>query len=113
LWNGKIITYCGQKAKIGCDEKCNKSWGLNNRPKIQISDDEDDIAWLSDDELDNAPIDPKTYEGDCAKPTCDEEKLNKWCVRECERCEMSAIGEFDKPLILTSWNKRLYNKKTK
>lgn len=66
----KLITYCGQPAKVGCDEKCHKAWGSNSRPKVRLSkDDYDDYYYLSDDELGVAPIDPGTYEGGCAKPT--------------------------------------------
>lgn len=39
----KIIIYFGHQAKISCDEKCNKAWGWNHRPFIQLSDEEDDI----------------------------------------------------------------------
>ena len=38
----KIITYCGEKAKVVCDERCNKAWGIKNRPKLQLSDDIDE-----------------------------------------------------------------------
>jgi hypothetical protein len=45
----KIITYFGQLAKVACDEKCEKAWGRSNRPKVQLSANEDDYAFLSDD----------------------------------------------------------------
>lgn len=105
----KEIIYCGQKTKVGCDEKCNKAWGLNTRPKEQLSDDWDDYAFLSDGELGDAPIDPQTYEGGHGKPEADEPKLNKWCVRECERCTMSNPNDFDKPLKIKDFSKRRYN----
>ena len=105
----KIITYFGQKAKVKCDEKCNKAWGANTRKKQQLSKDEDDWAYLSDDELEKAPIDPRTYEGGQAKPTNKENIPNKWCVRECERCVMSTPNEFDKPLLLKDFTNRIYN----
>ena len=76
----KLIIYCGQVVKVSCDEKCHKAWGVNNRPKVQLSDDEDDIAYLSDDELGEAPINPETYEGGYAKPTLKTEIPNKQCV---------------------------------
>lgn len=54
----KIITYFGQDAKVGCDQKCNKAWGHNLRPKIEFDENEpDDYAYLSDDELGEAPQD--------------------------------------------------------
>lgn len=105
----KLITYFGQKCKVGCDGKCNKAWGINNRPDIQLSDNEDDFAYLSDLELGEAPEDPGTYEGGDGKPLSNHEFPNKWCVRECERCEKSRPGEYSKPLILPDFTKRVYN----
>jgi hypothetical protein len=105
----KFITYFGQKAKIVCDEKCHKAWGSNTRPKIQLSDDEDDYAYLADDELGVAPVDPKTYEGGEGKPAFKTLIGNKWCVRECERCNMSRPGEYDQPLKPHDFSKRFYN----
>lgn len=105
----KLITYFEQQAKIGCDEKCHKAWGWNNRPFEQLSDDEDDKVWMSDDEIGIAPVDPGTYEGGYAKPTLKTEIPNKWCIRECERCQMSKPGEYDQPLKLEKWSERVYN----
>lgn len=102
----KLITYFGQKAKVACDEKCNKAWGSNSRPTVQMSDDEDDYGYLSDSELGEAPEDPGTYEGGQGK---EPRSMNKWCVRECERCVMSNPGESDKPLALRDFSKRWYN----
>lgn len=85
-----------------------KHGGINNRPRIQLSNDEDDWVWLSDDELENAPNDTGTYEGFemCGKPSFDSEKLNKWCARECER---SYKLDLDQEIILDDFNKRIYN----
>jgi hypothetical protein len=105
----KLITYFGQTAKVACDEKCNKAWGRDNRPWVQLSDDEDDYAYLSDDELDEAPEDPGTYEGGEAKPESKQYIPNKWCVRECERCSMSSPGEYMNPLEIKDFSKRVYN----
>lgn len=104
-----IITYFGQKAKVNCDGNCQKAWGINQRPYIQLSDNENDIAWLADDELDNAPDDPGTYEGGYGKPASAKFFPNKWCVRECERCAMSKPGEWNLPLIVKDYSKRRYN----
>jgi hypothetical protein len=71
-----------------------------------MSDDEDDYGYLSDDELGDAPEYPGTYEGGQGKNPL---SMNKWCVRECERCTMSAPGEWDKPLKLPDFSKRVYN----
>ena len=126
----KEIIYLGQKAKVACDEKCNKAWGGSNRPRIYLDisettifglgeydtypDDEtgvniDNFAYCSDDELGEAPIDPRTYEGGHAKPIDKSEIGNKWCVRECERCVMSPLGKYNEPLELKDFSKRRYN----
>lgn len=57
----KTIIYFGQPAKVSCDEKCEKAWGISERKTISLSDDEDDFAWLSDNELGEAPENPGTY----------------------------------------------------
>lgn len=82
----KAIMYFGQPSVIACDARCSKAWGVNSRPKVQLSADEDDYEYLADDELGDAPDDPGTYEGGQAKPRHPAELLNKWCARECERC---------------------------
>lgn len=106
----KIITYFGQPMKIKCDEKCNKAWGCNSRPSIQLDpENEDDYCFLSDDELREAPLDPGTYEGGHGKPFHEDMKGNKWCVRECERLTKSKFGESMLPLKLHDFNKRFYN----
>lgn len=89
----KMIIFCEQQAKVGCDEKCNKAWGMNSRPRI-------DEKYCSDDELEEAPIDPGTYEKGHAKPSDKFDMLNIWCVRECERCSMSSPGKYNEPLKL-------------
>jgi hypothetical protein len=83
----KSITYFGVPVVLVCDGHCNKAWGINNRPRVQLSDVEDDYSGLADREVGVAPIDPGTYEGSDAKPTDyrDPKRQNKWCVRECER----------------------------
>ena len=130
----KTITYLGQKAKVGCDEKCDKAWGIGKRPRIypeigegeifgfgfQVNGsiypdpyrsdiDPDNYAYLSDGELGIAPSDTGTYEGGQSKPKNKSEIPNKWCVRECERCVMSAPNEYNKPLPLKDFSKRRYN----
>ena len=104
-----IIKFFRQDAKVCCDGKCNKAWGINNRPKNQLSDDEDDYEFLADSELGDAPADPGTYEGGHAKPTAISQFPNKWCVRECERCNMSSVGESDEPLEVFDFSERRKN----
>jgi hypothetical protein len=108
----KRITFFGQPAKVACDGRCSKAWGINSRPTVQLSDDEDDYYSIPDGELGDAPADPGTYEGDCGKPLSVKSAtdMNKWCVRECERCAMSEPGAADKPLELRDFSQRRYNK---
>lgn len=110
----KLITFCGQKAKVACDGRCDKAWGLNKRPRVLLGDgsDPDDSAWLADDEIGTAPTDSGIYEGGCAKPidATGPEHMNKWCVRECERGEMSEPGKWNEPLELRDFSRRYYNR---
>lgn len=103
----KAIVFFGRPAVIACDANCDKAWGINARPREQLSADPDDYAWLADHELGTAPVDPGTYEGGDAKPTLRPmvgEAMNRWCARECERCVMT------KPLKpLPNFSKRLPN----
>jgi hypothetical protein len=107
--NQTTIQYFRQPVIVLCDEKCNKAWGINSRPKEQLSENEDDYAFLSDSELGEAPEDPGTYEGGQGKPSSSKYFPNKWCVRECERC-----GRFyaDEEIIKPDFSKRVYNIKT-
>lgn len=102
-------TYFGQPITLGCDMNCDKAWGGQNRPRVYLSMNEDDWAYLADHELDIAPMHPGTSEGDECKPRRPIWQHNKWCCRECERCEMVDRG---KPIILHDFSKRLYNRKS-
>lgn len=104
-----IITYVGQAAKVVCDGNCAKAWGSNSRPKVYLSDNEDDYAYLADGELGEAPADPGTYEGGIGKPASALEFPTKWCVRECERCAMSMPGCSQLPLLPPSFAERFPN----
>ena len=108
--NEAIITYGGQPMKVACDRRCDKAWGINNRPRVQLSESEDDYAFFADGELGEAPSDPGTYEGGHAKPESPDEFPNKWCVRECERCASSEPGKWRMPLTVWTFDKRVYNK---
>lgn len=124
----KLITYFGQPAKVGCDEKCNKAWGINNRPRVYVDigekvfglDDEsiypdddttdpDNYAYCSDDELPEAPEHPGTWEGNDKKPVNKVGIPNRWCIRECERCCVSEPGDYEKPLQLKDFSIRRKN----
>jgi hypothetical protein len=107
----KFIIYFGQPARVACDGRCSKAWGINSRPRVQVSQNEDDYAWKADGEFGEAPANPGTYEGGQGKPrvvTC-AIHMNKWCVRECERCVMTPVGKPAAPLVLRDFSRRVYN----
>ena len=101
----KEIKWFGFAAVLACDGLCAKAWGISNRPKVSLSEDEDDIVWLSDGELGEAPVDPGTYEGGCAKPT-DLSGKNRWCARECERGIVAHPGH---PITPRDFSRRRFN----
>ena len=101
----KQITFMGRPMVMACDGKCEKAWGVNNRPRVTFGEDPDNFAWLSDAETDKAPDDPGTYEGGCAKPK-NPDGMNKWCARECER---SDIAEAITTVALPDFTHRTYN----
>lgn len=81
------ITYLSQTAFVGCDEHCEKAWGKHQRPS-SLDPNTETKFFLADTELGRAPLDPGTEEGPDRKPTLPNDKLNRWCVRECERSSM-------------------------
>lgn len=89
-----------------------KIFGLNDEsiyPDTEVDYDENNWVWCSDDELGEAPEDPGTYESGDAKPIKGDYIPNKWCVRGCERCEMSDFGNPDMILKLRDFSKRISN----
>lgn len=111
----KIVQFFGKTWALVCDGRCDKAWGLNRRPRINFDEkDPDDIAWLSDNELGEAPEDPGTYEGGHGKPSStplsDPNEMNKWCARECERSNLECLAnvalEGETP---RTFNTRVYN----
>jgi len=56
------IIFFGRKTAVECDEKCDKAWGRNSRPR---DDDENEIP---DELLGTAPNFPGTWEGSDTKP---------------------------------------------
>lgn len=103
----KEIRFFGQLRVLACDAQCHKAWDMNTRESVQLSDDIDDYAYLADHELGFAPDDPGTTEGFESKPTSKDERLNKWCCRECERSVMVAP---DKDIVLPNFDRRVYNR---
>jgi hypothetical protein len=102
----KQILWFGGHVTLACDGQCKKAWGISTRPKVEFDPDEpDDIAWLADLELGDAPDQPGTWEGGHSKPF-GPEHMNKWCARECERSGMFDDGQ---PIVLTDYSVRVYN----
>lgn len=99
----KEIKWFRDQCILACDGKCHKAWGINNRPKRQLSEDEDDYEYLSDNELGEAPENPGTYEGGQGK---NPKSLNKWCARECER---SKIFDMDEQIALKNFENPVKN----
>jgi hypothetical protein len=109
-----LITYFGQTARVVCDERCEKAWGRDDRPRLQHdAEDPDDYSFLADHELGTAPADPGTTEGDDRKPVNNEGIPNRWCVRQCERCAMSMPGKYLEPLAPVDFSIRQRNKPVK
>jgi hypothetical protein len=104
-----IVKYFGNPMKVCCDGNCKKAWGIDTRPTESLSDDYDDYAFLADDELGDAPENPGTAEGPDCKPLSSDEFPNKWCVRQCERCNHSKFGESMLDLTPINFDKRVYN----
>lgn len=103
----KPILFFGQNVVLSCDGKCSKAWGMQCRPRVQVDPSNDDsFFWPSDNELGEAPGDPGTYEGECAKPE-NPDGMNKWCARQCERSRISDPG---RPKPLPDFSRRLYNR---
>ena len=105
----KQVQAYGEQRIIGCDGKCNKAWGVMCRPSVDLDGkDEDNNYMLGDDDLDDAPQDPGTYEGGHGKPynAVSGDDMNKWCFRQCERCVVCKVGE---ELELKDWSKKQYN----
>lgn len=105
MMHTKQIKWMGQEMTLACDGNCAKAWGISQRPKVSLSNDEDDVEWLADGDLGEAPSDPGTYEGGYGKPIRSND-MNKWCSRQCER---SVIAGPNIPIKLPDWSKRVQN----
>jgi len=106
----KRISYFGQPVLVGCDARCDKAWGHQSRPRVDLDpNDDDDCMWLADDELGVAPQDPGTYEGGHGKPARPDDRLNKWCVRECERSFSVGLNGDPRCIYGSDYRKRVYN----
>ena len=92
-----FITQLIDNVVLACDGNCAKAWGVDTRPHVQHDPNNiDDYSFLADNELDEAPIDPGTYEGlpPRAKPptVTSAEHMNLWCARQCERATKIKIA---------------------
>ncbi len=103
----KLIRAYGMPMVVACDAQCDKAWGITERPKERLSDDEDDVVFLADGELGTAPAESSTTEGGIGKPQTPEDRLNRWCFRACERSQSSA--EMQALVTLPDWSKRRHN----
>lgn len=98
--------YFGFPVTFTCDMNCAKAFGTHDRPRIDFDEqDDDDWAFLADDEVGEAPY-PETDEGGHFKPQELPAEHNKWCVRECERSQTHDRGE---ELTLRDFSQRIYN----
>lgn len=128
--NGQItiardVLFGGQKCVVACDAKCHKAWGMNQRLQFHrdntgayrkmsneeiedraICPDENDTMYLPDADMDEAPVEPGTWEGEDTKPVDPEDRLNKWCTRECER---SVLVDRGHPITLPNFDHPVFN----
>lgn len=94
---GFVRTFEAERLVSFCDGKCDKAFGTMERPKVHLSPTEyDDYAFLADDEVGIAPR-SGVWDGGQGKPIDGENPeqnwLNKWCIRSCERYQEAKIGE--------------------
>lgn len=86
---------------LACDGKCHKAFSFDSRPRVQVGPESDpnDFAYLADDEVGEAPPDN-------GRPQAPEQRLGRWCYRECERSVIVQVGE---PVALPDFSRRRYN----
>jgi len=105
----KTINRFDKPLVVACDGKCEKAWGICNRPQVQLDPEEpDDSYYLADGELGDAPKHSPDSEGGDMKPqnATSGADMNKWCIRACERSEIKAPGI---AISLTDFSHRMYN----
>jgi hypothetical protein len=103
----RYLSFAGVLTRVACDGRCSKAWGIDHRPRERVRG---GVAWLSDLELGDAPTAPGTYEGGHPKPmlVTDPGDMNRWCVRQCERCVQTPYGTPDVPLVLRDFSRRTW-----
>lgn len=129
----KDIVYFGKPAQVACDNNCRKAWGISMRPCVYFDAsgvpmgvrtddglgdfeprDWDNHAYIPDYLLGEAPDNPGTSEGFQYKPPWEDDtpaKINKWCVRQCERNEMESHPDDPRqaPLALPDFGDYRFN----
>lgn len=91
IWK-KEIKSLGNTVVVACDSRCDKAWGLSERPGRSAFGNVDarrGVEYLGDFELGKAPA----AFGD--KPETYEQFPTKWCINHCERSISSNPKEFD------------------
>jgi len=88
----KEVRFFGNQVVLACDGRCDKAWGINGRPVVLLSGDDDDNIHIPDSALGVAPAPGNTViltEGFGCKPSAEPLAavacMNRWCTRECER----------------------------
>lgn len=103
---GSEIPYTDNDTWISCDGKCDKAFGLAERPISENSLAEGDFEWLADDEVGDAPeVSCHTIDGE-NKPQLITELHNKWCIVHCERSILMTLGQ---EATLPNFDKRVPN----
>lgn len=102
----KKIVFFGNTCYACCDGNCAKAWGICARPTVKEGN---TIFMVSDTMFDKAPDDPGTYEGCDGKPEIKgSQDMNKWCVRQCERCTIFDSEEEIEESKLPSFKELVY-----
>ena len=85
----RSMMFLGEIHIVACDGRCDKAWGVDDRPTNRLGSDHNDFEWLADGELGQAPIDPGSLSSDngVRKPLLvrGPDDVNEWCVDRCER----------------------------
>jgi hypothetical protein len=83
----KPVLYCAQQVCVACDGRCDLAWGRDwQGPR----------DWP-------APDDPGTAEGPDSKPKSPEQRLNRWCARQCERSQLIPFRGWPIEVDLDTW----------
>jgi hypothetical protein len=91
----RSIVFCGRSMVVACDGRCDRAWGVQERPRTALSPgDPDDFVWLGDEHEDARTTPGREHlvsEGGDLRPSDvalspgDSVLMNRWCARACER----------------------------